>query len=135
VKWWNLQCYAGGGGNDPQTWANAITAQIPGFSTDKYVLAGDWARLYDPSEKFWGGGDCPSEVTKKISDFSKAACFGGAFIWNMDQIVQAEHWGVLVVVVAIMDPKCRPTCRQFRRLYHQAHKLSNDRPVGGFRGS
>lgn len=89
VKWWNLQCYAGGSGNDPQTWANAIAARIPGFSAEKFILASDWARFYDPTSRVWGG-HCPPAVKQQISQFCKEACFGGAFIWNMASIVDTQ---------------------------------------------
>jgi hypothetical protein len=86
VKWWNLQCYAGGGGNDPKDWAAEIVSSIPGFSTDNFIVAGDWSRWYNKQFQIWEG-DCPTDVTSLISGFSKEACFGGSFIWNMDQIL------------------------------------------------
>jgi hypothetical protein len=89
VKWWNLQCYDGGANNDPQTWASAIKAKIPEFPTDGFILASDWAKFWDKDRNQWRG-DCPREVKQRISQYSKEACFGGAFIWNMDQIVDAE---------------------------------------------
>lgn len=75
VKWWNLQCYDGGNGNDPQNWAAAITASIPPFPTDGFIVAGDWTN------------DSPSQVTSLISSFSGEASLGGGFIWNMDGIL------------------------------------------------
>jgi len=86
VKWWNLQCYAGGNGNDPQMWASAITQAIPKFPTDGFIVAGDWSRWYDKQQQQWNG-DCPSAVTSLISSFAGESCFGGGFIWNMDQIL------------------------------------------------
>jgi hypothetical protein len=38
VKWWNLQCYDGGGRNKPEDWANAIKKAIPWFPTDRFIL-------------------------------------------------------------------------------------------------
>jgi len=90
VKWWNLQCYAGGSGNDPKRWANAIKKQIPKFSTAGFILASDWARFYDEDDGVWLG-DCPAAVKQLISGYSKEACFGGAFIWNMDAIIKTER--------------------------------------------
>ena len=40
VKWWNLQCYDGGGGNNPQDWSDAIAKAAPGRQTQGYILAG-----------------------------------------------------------------------------------------------
>jgi hypothetical protein len=86
VKWWNLQCYDGGEGNDPRDWAAEIKAVLPSFDTDGFILAGDWSRWLYPSPELWKG-DCPPTVTKLISCFSREACLGGGFIWNMDLIL------------------------------------------------
>ena len=75
VKWWNLQCYDGGLGNDPKNWADAITQAIPAFPTNGFIVAGDWTE------------DSPSNVTTLLSSFSGEACLGGGFIWNMDGIL------------------------------------------------
>lgn len=76
VKWWNLQCYDGGAPNDPATWASAITSAIPGFSTDGYILAGDWTN------------DTPAGVQALMSGFQKESCVGGGFIWTLDNIIE-----------------------------------------------
>jgi hypothetical protein len=75
VAWWNLQCYDGGTGNDPQSWANAITAQMGGFPTEAFVLAGADA------------GPGPQGVQSLISGFASEPSLGGGFIWNMDEIL------------------------------------------------
>jgi hypothetical protein len=85
VKWWNLQCYDGGGNNDPQTWANAIKNAFPGRQTNGYIVAGDWARFYDPNSNSWGG-DCPPSLQAKFSGFSSEPCIGGGFVWSLDAI-------------------------------------------------
>lgn len=86
VKWWNLQCYDGGSGNDPKTWAKAIARQMPKFTTDGFILAGDWNRFYD-SDPDWlkWRGHCPSDVKRQLSGFSK---LGGGFLWSMDSILE-----------------------------------------------
>jgi hypothetical protein len=91
VKWWNLQCYAGGGGNDPQDWASAITSAIPGFNTNGFILASDWSRNLNqpssnPSSWYWEG-DCPPAMQNLLSNFATESCVGGAFVWNIDQIL------------------------------------------------
>jgi hypothetical protein len=75
VKWWNLQCYDGGSGNDPKNWADAITQAIPAFPTNGFILASDWTE------------DSPSDVTTLLSGFSGEVCLGGGFIWDMDGIL------------------------------------------------
>lgn len=91
VKWWNLQCYAGGQGNDPQDWATAITNAIPKFDTTGFILGSDWSRNLaqpekDPSTWYWEG-DCPPAMQTLIAGFGKEKCVGGAFVWNIDQIL------------------------------------------------
>ncbi len=89
VTWWNLQCYDGGGGNNPQDWANAIKTQLPAFNTDRFILASDWSRFYEDDENYKGWeGHCPQDVKAHLSVFGKQACVGGAFLWNMDQILE-----------------------------------------------
>lgn len=83
VKWWNLQCYAGGNGNNPQDWADAITRALPNFNTGNYILASDWTPFWDINQ--WQG-DCPAPFQKLLSAFKGQACVGGAFVWNIDQI-------------------------------------------------
>jgi hypothetical protein len=80
VKWWDLQCYDGGAGNDPQQWADAIATAIPGFDTTGFIVAGDWVR------NSGGQGDCPQGVEQLLSQFRGQACTGGAFLWTIDDI-------------------------------------------------
>lgn len=93
VKWWNLQCYSGGSGNDPASWAKAITDAIPGFSTDGYVLASDSSRnlAYDNGQPEYWGGDCPSSVQSLMGGFKGETCVGGGFIWTLDNVVAYNY--------------------------------------------
>jgi hypothetical protein len=91
VKWWNLQCYDGGAGNNPQDWANAITSAIPGFDTTGFIIPGDWSRNLakpnqNPSSWYWQG-DCPPAVQALMASFAQQSCVGGGFIWTIDQIL------------------------------------------------
>jgi hypothetical protein len=91
VKWWNLQCYDGGQGNDPQVWANAISKAIPGFDTTGFIIPGDWSRHLvkegsDQSNWYWRG-DCPPAVQDLMRNFKGEPSVGGGFIWTIDQIL------------------------------------------------
>lgn len=91
VKWWNLQCYAGGGSNTPKDWADAISKAIPGFNTKGFILASDWSRYLnqpdkDPSTWYWEG-DCPPAMQTLLSQYAKEPSVSGAFLWNIDQIL------------------------------------------------
>lgn len=92
VKWWNLQCYDGGNGNDPDTWASAIQQAIPNFNTNGFILASDWSRFWNTQYSRWQG-DCPAAVTTLLSGFKSEASVGGAFIWTIDQII--DYPGIL----------------------------------------
>jgi hypothetical protein len=91
VKWWNLQAYDGGHGNDPQEWANAISKAIPGFDTTGFIHPGDWSRNLDTKNNTWQG-DCPPEVQDLFGTFkinNKIPPYlGGGFIWTIDQILR-----------------------------------------------
>jgi len=93
VKWWNLQCYSGGSGNNPSNWASAITQAIPGFPTAGYILASDWSRylVYNNGVPQYWGGDCPSGVQQLMGQFKGQTCVGGGFIWMLDYIVAYQY--------------------------------------------
>lgn len=76
VKWWNLQCYDGGSGNDPQNWADSITATISSFNTNDFILAGDWTNA-----EAYG-------VKQLMKTFSEESCVAGGFIWTLDNIIK-----------------------------------------------
>jgi len=40
VRWWNLQCYAGGGGNLPQQWVQAVQAADAGVTSAAFIVPG-----------------------------------------------------------------------------------------------
>jgi hypothetical protein len=77
VHWWNLQCYSGGYGNDPKTWADAISAAIPGFETDGFIVPG------------FDAASGPAGVQSSLSQFQGEPSIGGAFIWTWDDMVKA----------------------------------------------
>lgn len=99
VKWWNLQCYAGGIGNDPQVWAQAIK-NVTGRSVENYIIPGDWSRFWNPRMNWdpkkrqyipgWDG-HCPAAMTEKFLEFSKQPCVGGGFIWDLDLIAKTQN--------------------------------------------
>lgn len=80
VKWWNLQCYAGGQGNDPQDWGRSLP---PG-----YIIPGDWGRFYDTNPKAPPGwyGHCPDKMEQLFKGFSTRSAVGGGFVYELDLI-------------------------------------------------
>jgi hypothetical protein len=98
VKFWNLQCYAGGAVNVPKTWADKITAALPDFPIDSFIMAGDWSRFLDnsapaPDNWYWDG-DCPAAMRQLLTPFKAPPdapkgqrSVGGGFVWNLDTIL------------------------------------------------
>ena len=79
VKWWNLQCYDGGGGNNPVNWANDIKRTIPEFNTNNFIIAGDWTN---------SGAE---GVVNLMTTFKNENSVGGGFIWALDHIIQSNQ--------------------------------------------
>lgn len=91
VVWWNLQCYDGGTGNDPQRWARAITQSIPGFNTNGYILAGDWTN------------QGPAAMQHLMSKFAKESSVGGGFIWTIDNTISTGGTSTLASYVSAIQ--------------------------------
>ena len=95
VKWWNLQCYAGGGDNDPKTWAGYISQAMPNFDTTGYIVGSDWSRFYNTQFQQWQG-DFPlstragSSVYTFFNPWASEHAIGGGFLWNADQVLSYE---------------------------------------------
>lgn len=78
VKWWNLQCYDGGAGNNPQDW-------WPANAQPGYIIPGDWVRFWDPGQQAWAG-DCPQDMENLFATFAKQTAVGGGFVYELDLI-------------------------------------------------
>lgn len=91
VTWWNLQCYDGGAGNEPQQWADSITSVIPGFDTTGYILAGDWTN------------DSPQAVEQLMQTFSAQSATGGGFLWTIDSTISGGTSDLAAYVSAIQS--------------------------------
>lgn len=87
VKWWNLQCYDGGGGNTVADWVTGIKTAIPSFDTTNFIQTSDWVRFWDDSkyQKKWRG-QCPPDIQKHLKSFANDPSVGGSFIWTLDAI-------------------------------------------------
>ncbi|KZX01990.1 hypothetical protein JL49_02665 [Pseudoalteromonas luteoviolacea] len=86
VKWWNLQCYAGGYFNNPEQWASAIISKCPSFNTKGYILVSDWSRFYNNQKGAWQG-DCVTALEQRMHSFKNCESAGGGFLWNVDQVL------------------------------------------------
>jgi len=89
VTGFNLQCYAGGTGNNPQTWINAIAAKMgSGFDAAGFVYPGLWCRHGNDCFQ----GDCPVGITSQFSGWKSSGIQGG-FIWLYDDIQKCVNSG------------------------------------------
>ncbi|MGN6182893.1 MAG: hypothetical protein ACTHQM_04490 [Thermoanaerobaculia bacterium] len=75
VQWWNLQCYSGGFGNDPGTWASSLPTNAGIASPQQFIVPG-----LDTS-----GGT--SAVQSQFASWkSTDAGLNGGFMWNSGDI-------------------------------------------------
>jgi hypothetical protein len=80
VQWWNLQCYSGGQGNDPLTWAKSIDSSKAGVSNaHAFIVPG-----YDANNQ------SPSMIQKAFAKYAGTGINGG-FIWNSGAIFASQY--------------------------------------------
>lgn len=89
VTGFNLQCYSGGSGNDPQPWIDAIREKMgPGFDAKGFVFPGLWSRHGGDCQE----GDCPSDIKARFAEWKPTGIRGG-FIWLYDDIRKCADSG------------------------------------------
>lgn len=85
VRWFNLQCYAGGTGNSPSDWAEAIQAAgNTGINDPMAFVVPGFAVAGSESD-----GQTPGQLQGTFSDFAGSGTNGG-FLWNSGAIWQGE---------------------------------------------
>ncbi|HKV07772.1 MAG TPA: glycosyl hydrolase family 18 protein [Thermoanaerobaculia bacterium] len=95
VSWLNLQCYAGGAGNDPAYWVAAVKAsdKLTGVGNPAaFVVPGLWC--VNSSSGDCNSGDCPATVQETFAGY-KASDPGitGGFLWQYGDILACESSG------------------------------------------
>jgi hypothetical protein len=89
VSGFNLQCYAGGAGNEPGPWIEAVEAKMgPGFDAKSFVRPGLWARHGKSCDE----GECPEAIRVNIGGWSQYGIVG-AWIWQLDELLDCENSG------------------------------------------
>ncbi len=84
-----MNCYAGGSGNDPQTWITAIQQKMgSGLDAKAFVYPGLWCRHGEGCE----AGMCPSAITGQFRDWKPEGIQGG-FIWLYDDLQKCKDSG------------------------------------------
>jgi hypothetical protein len=83
VAWFNLQCYSGGTGQDPVTWAASIkqNQQKNGVADASVFIVPGYAANNQAGD---GPGICPNDFTSTLSPYKGK--IGGAFVWNSQHI-------------------------------------------------
>lgn len=101
VTAFNLQCYAGGAGNNPQNWVNAIQAEMgDGFNAKDFVYPGLWCRHGEDCSQ----GDCPDSVESKIAAWSTSINrLSGGFVWLYSDIQSCASSGVCSAGMSTAD--------------------------------
>lgn len=83
VTAFNLQCYDGGGSNNPADWVSAVAAAMPsGFDANGFVAPGLWCRHDDSCAE----GDCPDAMTTKLSGWGSNA----GWVWLLDDVIHCQ---------------------------------------------
>ncbi|WP_420130559.1 mannan-binding lectin [Longimicrobium sp.] len=83
VQWLNLQCYAGGAGNDPLDWITAVNLADAGIAdSGAFVVPGYWVTGGE-------GTTCPSDLQSTFQGLSGSGITGG-FLWNSGDLFQYE---------------------------------------------
>jgi len=87
VNWFNLQCYSGGGNNQPNNWAKLIDPKTTGISDPvRFVIPGYWCVHSGNGD--CNQGDCPIDIQNRFTELAtqtdKGIC--GGFIWNSEDL-------------------------------------------------
>jgi len=85
VLWMNLQCYDGGGSNDPAEWAAAVNDTGLGINGASFTVPGLWCCKTSKPEC----GSIPPAVKDTFTAWKKdeKIALQGGFIWNYDDIL------------------------------------------------
>jgi len=86
VKWMNLQCYAGGTGNSPTDWAQAVQAAGETGVSDAYAF------IVPGFAVLGADGFGPEEMQQTFQTFAGTGVTGG-FLWNSSGIWSTEASG------------------------------------------
>lgn len=94
VSWMNLQCYAGGAGNNPKDWVDQIDPAKTGIDAPVTFVNPGYECVYSDGG-FCNAGDCPSTIQAIFTKLSTETDKGiqGGFIWNSSGLFSCENSG------------------------------------------
>ncbi|MGI4823632.1 MAG: hypothetical protein ACRYFV_20675 [Janthinobacterium lividum] len=83
----NLQCYAGGGGNDPETWIQALNQEMgSGFDGASLVWPGLWCINGTGCDQ----GTAPAAMQTQFQQWHQSDSVVGGFVWLYDDIQHCQ---------------------------------------------
>jgi len=94
VTAFNLQCYSGGAGNNPETWIQAIQTKMgTDFDANDFVIPGLACMHNTPNG---GQGMCPSKMTSTLEGWNQGENnLKGGFVWRYAHISQGDCSGTV----------------------------------------
>jgi len=97
VTGFNLQCYSGGGDNQPSDWVKAVQAAMgPGFDAAGFVRPGLWCIHTPDGGPTCSDGQCPDSIEATFQGWRELGLTGG-WIWLLDDVLKCEGSGTCSV--------------------------------------
>ena len=88
VSWFNLQAYAGGFGNDPRQWIDAVATVVGTERAAQFIVPGLWCYHGQSDED----SRCPSSVQSQFASYQAAGDgLSGGFLWLYDDVLRFQH--------------------------------------------
>jgi hypothetical protein len=88
VSWFNLQAYAGGFGNDPRQWIDAVATVVGTERAAQFIVPGLWCYHGQSDED----SRCPSSVQAQFASYQAAGDgLSGGFLWLYDDVLRFQH--------------------------------------------
>jgi hypothetical protein len=87
IRRFNLQCYAGGGGNSTKQWLSDLRSfgrPLGIVDVSSFIVPSYWVRSDDSSEK-----NSPSDICAFFSNPDIRENAGGGFLWNTSEIFES----------------------------------------------
>jgi hypothetical protein len=84
VSWFNLQCYDGGSGNNPEVWAKKIISYpspLGILDSEAFIVPGYWCLYQSPEEV--------QDIFRELKKTDQG--INGGFIWNSSDIFKVKH--------------------------------------------
>lgn len=88
VQAFNLQCYSGGGGNNPGQWINSLNSSLSGTGVTNA------ASFIRPGLAVAGSASYPHYNPDQMTDYLKSYPCTGAWIWQTQQVLESGQYSL-----------------------------------------